>query len=117
MPPGSANASSVDPVAEDVAVLEDDVAEIDPNPKFDPALLGRSRLAIDHRPLQFGGTAYRVDDAREFRQHAVAGRFDDAARMLFDLRFDELAAMRLKPRMRVFLVRTHEARVPRHIGG
>jgi hypothetical protein len=82
-------------VAEDVVAVDDDVTEVDPDPEPDPAVLGHTGLAIDHRPLHLGGTADRVDDAREFHQHPVAGRFDDAAGMLADLRVDELAAMRL----------------------
>jgi hypothetical protein len=37
--------------------------------------------------------------------------------MLADLRVDELAAMRLETLVRGLLVRAHQARVPRHIGG
>jgi hypothetical protein len=48
---------------------------------------------------------------------AVAGRLDDAAGMLADLRVDELAAMRLEAFVRAFLVCAHKPRVPRHIGG
>jgi hypothetical protein len=107
----------IDAVAEDVVVLDDDVAEIDPDPEPDPAVLWHTGLAIDHRPLELGGTAHSVNDAREFRQHPVAGRLDDAAGMLADLRVDELAAMRLEAFVRAFLVRTHQARVARHIGG
>jgi hypothetical protein len=58
----------VDAVTEDVAVLDDDVAEIDADPEPDPAVLGNTGLAIDHRPLHLGGTAHRSNDAREFRQ-------------------------------------------------
>jgi hypothetical protein len=82
-------------VAEDVVAVDDDVTEVDPDPEPDPAVLGHTGLAIDHRALHLGGAADRVDDAREFRQHPVAGRLDDAAGMLADLRVDELAAMRL----------------------
>jgi len=37
--------------------------------------------------------------------------------MLADLRVDELAAMRLKALVGVFLVHAHQPRVARHIGG
>src|SRR5580700_9916583 len=107
----------IDAVAEDVIAVDDDVTEVDPDPEPDPAVLGHRGLAIDHRPLQLGGTADRVDDAREFHQYPVAGRLDDAAGMLADLRIDELAAMRLEAFVRAFLVRAHQTRVARHIGG
>jgi len=64
-----------------------------------------------------GGAAHRVDNAREFRQHPVAGRLDDAAGVLTDLRVDELAAMRLEALVRAFLIGAHQARVTRHISG
>jgi hypothetical protein len=60
---------------------------------------------------------HRIDDARELSQQPVAGRLDDAAGMLADLRIDELAAMRLEEFVRAFLVRAHQARITRHIGG
>lgn len=34
-----------------------------------------------------------------------------------DPRLDKLAEVRLEPPVRPFFVRTHQARVPRHIGG
>jgi hypothetical protein len=37
--------------------------------------------------------------------------------MLADLRVDELAAMRLETFVRAFLIRAHQARIARHIGG
>ena len=74
----------IDAVAEDILVLDDDVAEIDPNPEPDAVVLGYVGLAVDHRPLQFHRTAHRVDDAWEFRQQAIAGILDDAPGMLGD---------------------------------
>ena len=41
----------------------------------------------------------------------------DAAAVLPDLRVDELAAMRLEAFERPFLVRPHQPRIPRDIGG
>jgi hypothetical protein len=107
----------IDAITEYVAVLDDDVAEIDPDPEPDPAVLREVGFAIDQRPLQLGGAADRVDDAREFHQQPVPGRLDDAAGMLADLRVDELAAMRLQPFVRPFLIRAHQTRVACHIGG
>jgi hypothetical protein len=87
------------------ARAEIDVTEIDPNPESDPPVLGHPGLAIDHRPLHLGRTADRADDAREFHEHPVAGGLHDAAGMVTDLRVDKLAAMRLEPLVRAFLVR------------
>ena len=78
-----------------------------------PRSRSRSAIAL----LNFDRTAHRVDDAGEFRQHAVAGGLDDAAVMLADLRVDEPAQMRLEALVRAFLVRAHQARITHHIGG
>jgi len=54
---------------------------------------------------------------RKFHQHAVAGSLHDATAVFPDLRIDELAAMRLETLERPFLVRSHQPRIARHIGG
>jgi hypothetical protein len=61
--------------------------------------------------------AHRIDDAREFHQHAVAGGLDDAAMMFTDFRIEELAAQRFEAFESALLVRSHQQRIPRHIGG
>jgi len=80
---------------------------IDPDAEHDALVLGDIGVAVQHRPLHFGGASHRIDDAREFNQHAVPGRLHDAAMVLPDLRVDELAAMRFEAFERAFLVRTH----------
>jgi hypothetical protein len=67
--------------------------------------------------LQLGGTAHRVDDAREFRQQAVAGVLYDAATVLRDLRIDQFAQMRPQAFVGAFLIGAHQARIACHIGG
>ena len=58
-----------------------------------------------HRLLHRDRAARRIDDARKFHQHAVAGRLDDAAVLLGDLRIEELAAQRFEAFERAFLIR------------
>ena len=67
--------------------------------------------------LNFAGAAHRIDDARELRQHAVAGGLDNPAVMLADLRTEQFAQLRLEALVRAFLIDTHQARIPHHIGG
>jgi hypothetical protein len=81
------------------------------------ALLGKVQIAIGHRLLDFAGATNRVDDAGEFRQHAVAGGLDDPAVMLADLRFDHFSEMRLQAPVGPLLVSPHQPRIARHIGG
>ena len=82
MPPGSARPSSrrdVDAVAEDVAVLDDDVADVDADTELDAMVRRQRGIAFGHRRLHLGRATQRVDNAGELDQQAVAGRLDDAA--------------------------------------
>jgi hypothetical protein len=87
-PPGSTKPQAgrdVDPVAEQVAVVGNHVAEVDPDPEADAPVVRRRRVAVEHAPLHLDGTAHRLDRARELDQETVAGGLDDAAAMLADL--------------------------------
>jgi hypothetical protein len=80
----------IDPIAENVAVLDDDVADIDADAKFD-ALSGRdARGPIRQRLLHLGRAAQRVDDAGEFDEQPVAGGLDQPTAMRRGLRVDHL---------------------------
>jgi hypothetical protein len=63
----------IDPVAENVALIDDDVAEIDADPEADALLLGGVSLAVEHAALRLDGTAHGIDHAGKLGQHAVAG--------------------------------------------
>jgi hypothetical protein len=82
----------IHPVAEYVALLDDDVADIDAHAKFDAALCRCRGVVGAHLLLQLDRTAHRVDDAGELGKQAVAGRFDDAAPMLGDFGIGEFTA-------------------------
>ena len=107
----------IDAIAKDVVTIGDHVAKIDADAQPDPLFVWQSRLAVEHPALHLGGAAYRVDDARKFREQTVAGRLDDPAPVLGDLRIDQLPAVRLEAFERALLVGAHQARIARHIGG
>ena len=119
IPPGSARASSsgsdVHAVAVDVAILVDDVTEIDADPQADLLLRGHPGLTLGHAGLQEHGAAHRVDGAAELAQEPVAQELDDAAALLGDERLDELLAVCPKSIERALLVPLHEARVANHV--
>jgi hypothetical protein len=121
MPPGSANASQprgyVDPIAIDVIRFGNNVAEVDPNPEGDALVLGRIRISVGHTPLHLGSASHRVDHAEKLCQHSIAGVFDNSSAVLLDLRVDQLAEMGFETFMRSLLIRAHQARVPRYVGG
>ena len=106
----------VNSVAPHVAAVDDDVAEVDADPKLDALLRRRVGVALDHAALDFDGAADRVHDAREFHQHPVAGGAHDPTGILRDLGLDELAPMGFPLRERAFLVLADEPAVAGHVG-
>jgi hypothetical protein len=107
----------VDAVAIEVVALDNHVAEIDADAQFDAALRRDTGVPLRHRLLHFNRAAHRIDHARKFHQQAIAGGLDDAARMLGDLRIEKVAAQRFEAFERALLIRPHQPRIPRHIGG
>ena len=75
----------IDAVAEDVAVLDDDVPDIDPDAPFDAPIGRYSGIPLGHARLHLDRAAQGIDDAGKLDQEPVAGGLDDAATMLGDL--------------------------------
>src|SRR5215470_14848608 len=72
----------IDAVAKDVAVLDDDVAHVDPDTKLDAVVGSCAGVALGHLALHFDRAAQRVDDAAELDQQPITGGFDQAAAVL-----------------------------------
>ena len=104
-------------VAVDVVLVDDDVAEVQPDAILDAPLRRHLDIALGHSALDLDSTAHGIDDAGEFDQDAVAGELDGAPAMLLDLRIDQLAPMALQRGERAFLVNPHQARVTGDIPG
>jgi hypothetical protein len=108
---------NVDAVAEDVALVDDDVADVNPDAQFDAPVGGFVRIALRHSALLLDGAAGGVHGAAEFDQDAVAGAFDDTAAMLGDHRLQQVATMGVEPGQRAFLVGPHQPAVAGDIPG
>jgi len=67
--------------------------------------------------LHFGSATHCIDDACKFDQHAVAGILNDPVVIFPNLRLDQSLKVHLQPLVGILLVRTHQARIARHIGG
>src|SRR6478736_3974653 len=76
--------SNVDAITEYVVVIENDVTDVNADAKFDPLILRHGDILLSHTALDFNRIAHRIDCAGKLDQHAVAGRFDDAASMRSD---------------------------------
>ena len=71
-------------VAENITLLDHDVADIDPDPEAHLSAFRLIGIGALERVLHFDCATDGVDDAREFGKHAVAGCICDPAPMLPD---------------------------------
>jgi hypothetical protein len=107
----------VDAVAEDVVLLDHDVADMDADTELDTLVRRDGGIALGHAALHVDGAAHGGDDAGELDQHAIARRLDEPAVMLGDLGFEQGRHMRLELTERAFLVGCDEPAVARDIRG
>ena len=106
----------IDAVAEDIAVLNHDVADVDSDAELH-AVFGRLTLAGDGEVLlDPHGAIEGVDDTRELCQHAVAGGPGDTALMLGNQRIDDEAQAGQRGQRRN-LVALHVSAIAFDIGG
>ena len=84
----------VDAVAEDISVLDNDVALVNADPKLDPLLYGRADVSLEHATLHLDRAASGIDDAGKFDQQAVAHRLYNAAVVFLDLGIAKFAPNR-----------------------
>src|SRR5215472_7303249 len=87
----------IDPVAEDVAVLDDDIALVDTDAELDAAVWRQRGVAFGQGCLHFGRASESVNDAGKLDQQPVAGGLDDAAPVNRYLWIDDFGAQRLEP--------------------
>src|SRR5262249_953631 len=84
---------NIDPFTKDIAVLKNDVAEVDADAKFHAPVIGHISVAASHPVLNLDRTPDRIGNTLELDQHAVAGGLDDAALVLGDGGIDQLDAV------------------------
>ena len=87
----------VDAIAVDVAVFDNDVAEVHSDPEGDPLFFRCPGIAFGHPTLEGDRTGDGLNDAREFDEDAITGCLDDAALVFGNLGVDEFAAMGSEP--------------------
>ena len=81
----------IDAVAVDVLVVDDDVADVEPDPEFDPPFDRFIGIALGHLALDIDRAAHRIDNTGKLDEQPVAGGLDDAPAMLSDLRIAQFA--------------------------
>jgi hypothetical protein len=82
-------------VTENVAVFDDNIANIDAYSKFDASVGGGLGITLSHNVLNLSRTPYGIDHTGELGQQTVPGGFDDAPSMFGDLRVDHVRPDRL----------------------
>ena len=108
--------SDVNAVAEDVAVLDHDVADIDADTKLQAMLVRQVLVCRGQRVLDLHRAVDSFDDAGELRQHAVAGRAGDTAIVGIDEIIDD-HAVGGQGGQRCRFVALHVAAVALDVGG
>jgi hypothetical protein len=95
-------------VAEDVAILDHDIAHVDADSELDALVRRYRRVALSHTGLHLSRTTQRIHHTAEPDEQAVTGRLDESPVMSGDLRIDQLGADRLEPLESTALVRPHQ---------
>ena len=71
----------VDPIAEDVVLVENDITDVNADPKLNSGVLRDVGVLLNHASLNFNGTAHRIYCAGKLDEHSVASRFNDTTPM------------------------------------
>jgi hypothetical protein len=83
---------NVDTVAEDIAILDHDIVEIDADAERNAPFGHQSLVHLRHRIAQGGGATHGLDDALKLDEHPVARPPDDISAAFEDLRLDDFGA-------------------------
>src|ERR1051326_1177415 len=96
MPPGSGQSfearGDVHSIPENVPILDDDIAHIDPDSNLNPG--PRSGVSLRHSLLHFHRTAQGINHAPELNEQTVASRLHQPAMMLVDFRIYDFGSNR-----------------------
>jgi hypothetical protein len=107
----------VDAIAEDIVLLDHNVADMDAHAELDAAIGGEFGIALRHLTLHVDGAAHGIDDAGELDQQAVARGFDQAAAVVDDAGFKDAGAVRGERGDRALFIEADEAAVACDVGG
>jgi len=100
--------SDVDAVAENIVLVDHDVAEVNADAEFDPRILRHGGVLPGHAALDFDRALRRIDGAGKLDQHLAADGFHDAAAMRGDGGTDQCAPGVLQIGKRPLIVQAHQ---------
>src|SRR4051794_888220 len=102
---------NIDAIAKDIVVVDDDIADVDTDPEFNPDTLRDVGVLHGHAALDLNRAAGGIDGAGKLDQHSVAGSLDDATAMRGDYWIEQRLSERLQIGKRAFLVTSHQTAV------
>ena len=108
---------NIDPLAVDIAVFNDDVAQVNSDTQYNSLFLGRCSLSPDHSLLQLDRATYCLCGAREFSQKSVTGQLEHPPIAACNSRNNELFTQLFKSFERTQFVQFHQAAVSDHVSG
>src|SRR5262249_42593889 len=98
----------VDAITENVAAVDDDIAEIDTDSEFETPVGRHGPVDAASRLLDLDGAVQRLNDTGKTREEAVARRANDPPAVRRDQRVDSTAEL-AEPSMRARFVLAHQA--------
>ena len=115
---GNANASGfrdsfearcdIDAVAKDIIVVDDYIADVNADSKFNPEFRRHAGVPFGHLPLDFHRTARGADSTSKLGQKTIASSLNYTTAIRGECRIDKRLSDRLKLRKCTFLVTTHQ---------
>ena len=107
----------VDAVAVEIAVFDDNFAEVDADAQLKQQTRGDVGIALGHPFLQLDGAFDGTDGARELDEDAIAHQLENATAVPGHQRLQHVLAACPQRFQRARLIFGHEATVPHDIGG
>jgi hypothetical protein len=95
---------NVDAITEDVVVIENDVTDVNADPKFDPLIRRHGGILFSRAALDFNRAAYGIYDTAELDESAIPCILDDTSVMLTDFRIEKRFSKSFQLRQRAFFV-------------
>jgi hypothetical protein len=99
----------------DIVFIDDDVADVNADAKFDPLDLRHRGILLSHTTLDLYGASRCIDSTGKLDEHTVAGRLNYPSAMRGDGGIDKRLSDGLEPGQHAFFVRTHQAAVSGNI--
>lgn len=106
----------VDTIAEDIAVLENDVAKVDADAELDALFLRHALIAGRHVSLDLDGAGNGIHNALELDKHSVACQLESPALVVGDPDIDQFTAVTIERLKSSGFIDPHQTAVAHDVG-